>query len=300
MALSQNGGAYWSLETNTPFYGWGTAGQVETTAQVLHALLAAGAKPQDDLVARGLLFLDHKQDRYSLWYSTQATARVLDVLAAIALRNPPVSSESSPGNLKVQVDNQPVIAVPLPPSTQDAGPTFVPLGAALSAGSHRVTLILPESSQSATAQLVSSLYRPWSALPPTSAVVNNERLRMTVAFDTTTPSPGNHANVTAHVERIGFQGYGMMIGEIGLPPGADVDRASLESAVTASDYQLSHYDVLPDKVLIYVWPKAGGLTLHFRFTLRYAIDALSAPSSIYDYYNPDARFDLKPTRIRTR
>lgn len=92
----------------------------------------------------------------------------------------------------------------------------------------------------------------------------------------------------------------MMIGEIGLPPGADVDRASLESAVAASDYQLNHYEVLPDKVLIYLWPRAGGLTFHFHFTLRYAIDALTAPSSAYDYYNPGARFDLKPARFKTR
>lgn len=300
MALSQDGGAYWSLETNTPFYGWGRAGQVETTAQVLHALLASGAQPQDDLVARGLLFLDHKQDRYSLWYSTQATARVLDVLAEIALRNSSVSSEGGPGDLAVSVDSQPAIAVPLPVSVQDAGPIFVPLGAALAAGSHRVTFVLPNNAQSATAQLVSSLYRPWAALSPTSSIVNNEQLRMAVAFDTTTPLPEKQVDVTAHFERIGFQGYGMMIGEIGLPPGADVDRASLESAVAASDYQLNHYEVLPDKVLIYLWPGAGGLTMHFHFTLRYAIDALTAPSSVYDYYNPDARFDLKPTRIKTR
>jgi hypothetical protein len=300
LALSQNGDAYWSLESNTPFYGWGRAGQVETTAQVLHALLASGAQPQDDLVARGLLFLDHKQDRYSLWYSTQATARVLDVLAEIALRNPSVPSEGSPGNLTVRVDSQPAIAVPLPPAVQDAGPIFVPLGSALAAGSHQVSLDLPKNSQSATAQLVSSLYRPWAALGPNSSNVNNEQLRMTVAFGTTTPSPEKQVDVTAHFERVGFQGYGMMIGEIGLPPGSDVDRASLESAVAGSDDQFNHYEVMPDKVLIYLWPKAGGLTLHFHFTLRYAIDALAAPSSVYDYYNPDARFDAKPARFKTR
>lgn len=144
------------------------------------------------------------------------------------------------------------------------------------------------------------LVNTYSLVQPTSTVVNNERLRLTVAFSTTTPLPDQQVDVTAHIERIGFQGYGMMIGEIGLPPGADVDRASLESAAAASDYQLNHYEVLPDKVLIYGWPRAGGLTMHFHFRLRYAIDALTAPSSVYDYYNPDARFDLKPTRIRTR
>src|SRR5205085_10539638 len=40
------GGAYWSLETNTPFYGWGLAGRIETTALAVQALTRAGSKQQ--------------------------------------------------------------------------------------------------------------------------------------------------------------------------------------------------------------------------------------------------------------
>ena len=59
-------------------------------------------------------------------------------------------------------------------------------------------------------------------------------------------------------------------------------------------------EVLPDKVLVYLWPRAGGLSLHFRITLRYRIDALTAPSSVYDYYNPDARADVAPVRFHAQ
>ena len=41
LAHEQNGGNYWALETNTPFYGWGLAGRVETTALVVQALARA-------------------------------------------------------------------------------------------------------------------------------------------------------------------------------------------------------------------------------------------------------------------
>jgi hypothetical protein len=116
-------------------------------------------------------------------------------------------------------------------------------------------------------------------------------------FSSTTPAPSSTIDATAHIERVGFRGYGMLIAEIGLPPGAEVDRASLESAMTASDGQLNHYEVLPDKLLVYLWPNAGGLDLHFKFNLRYAINALTAPSVVYDYYNPDARFDRPPARF---
>ena len=55
----------------------------------------------------------------------------------------------------------------------------------------------------------------------------------------------------------GYNGYGMMLAEIGLPPGADVDRASLDHTMKESNWGLDQYDVLPDKLVIYLWPRAG-------------------------------------------
>jgi hypothetical protein len=90
----------------------------------------------------------------------------------------------------------------------------------------------------------------------------------------------------------------MMIAEIGLPPGADVDRQSLDAAVEASGGTLNHYDILPDRIVAYLWPQAGGTTFHFRFRPRFAMNAKSAPSLLYDYYNPDARVAVTPTIFR--
>ena len=39
MAITEGETVYWNLETNTPFYGWGTAGRIETTALVLQLLI---------------------------------------------------------------------------------------------------------------------------------------------------------------------------------------------------------------------------------------------------------------------
>jgi hypothetical protein len=295
LALSEDGGAYWNLETNTPFFGWGRAGRVETTAAVLRTLLAAGAKPNDDLVNRGLLFLYHQQDRQSMWYSTQATARTLDVLAAATLVANTPAPHAKSGSLTVRVDGNSVATVALPATGKDAGPLFIPLGGALASGTHKVTLDLPDGATSA--QIVANLYRPWPTAAPASATTNNEQLRLAVSFDNKSAATGAPIHATAHIERLGFRGYGMLIAEIGLPPGADVDRASLETAVAESGYTLNHYEVLPDKLLVYLWPEAGGYDLHFTFSLRYAVDALTAPSVVYDYYNPDARLDVPPQRF---
>ena len=87
-AHTEGATAYWTLETNTPFCGWGVAGRVETTARVVRALARhaqrnpAGASSADarSLVDRGTLFLLKQKDRYGVWYSTQATISVLDAL----------------------------------------------------------------------------------------------------------------------------------------------------------------------------------------------------------------------------
>ncbi len=102
---------------------------------------------------------------------------------------------------------------------------------------------------------------------------------------------------TVTTERIGHRGYGMLVAEIGLPPGNDVDRSSLDRAVANSGWTVCKYDVLPDRVVVYLWPRAGGVTFSFRFTTRYGIEAMAAPSSVYDYYNPESSVVLQPPRF---
>lgn len=55
LAREDAGTSYWHLESNTPFYGWGLAGRIETTALAVNALKRDGAK-NEELVNRGLLF----------------------------------------------------------------------------------------------------------------------------------------------------------------------------------------------------------------------------------------------------
>ena len=101
-------------------------------------------------------------------------------------------------------------------------------------------------------------------------------------------------NVAA--ERIGFRGYGMLLAEIGLPPGAEVDRNSLDQAMK-SGWEINQYDVLPDRVIVYLWPRAGGTKFSFTFKPRFGLKALSAPSILYDYYNPEAQAVVEPSQF---
>lgn len=76
----------------------------------------------------------------------------------------------------------------------------------------------------------------------------------------------------------------------------DVDRESLELALKGEN-SVYRYDVLPDRVILYMWPSAGGSEFTFQFRPRFAMQAETAPSLLYDYYNPDASVTVKPSRF---
>jgi uncharacterized protein YfaS (alpha-2-macroglobulin family) len=110
------------------------------------------------------------------------------------------------------------------------------------------------------------------------------------------PVPTEEITCRVEAERIGFKGYGMLLAEIGLPPGAKVNRASLEKA-KYENWNFSRYDVLPDRIVIYLWAQAGGTKFDFKFKPRYGINAQTAPSTVYDYYNPEAQATVAPLKF---
>src|SRR5439155_1503730 len=146
-------------------------------------------------------------------------------------------------------------------------------------------------------QLVQSHYVPWahtSAAKPQIEPDSTSALRLAIRFNKTEGQVGEEMTCHVEAERIGFRGYGMLLGEIGLPPGADVDRSSLDEAIKSGGWDLYRYDILPDRLIVYLWPRAGGTKFHFKFRPRYGLKAQTAASVLYDYYNPEARVVVKP------
>ena len=310
LAHEEKGGSYWALETNTPFYGWGLAGRVETTALAVQALsrygsvpgaIAAGSKeqPRDGkLIERGLLFLLREKDPYGVWYSTQATINVLDAMVGLLARE--VTAEPGPA-AEVLVNGRSVKSIAFPQPNQLVTPITIDLSQFVQSGANRVELRRAPGSSPASVQAVASYYLPWSESIATQEA--NWRanglsgLRLTTKFNKTESKVSDEISCHVEAERIGFRGYGMMLAQIGLPPGADVDRASLEKAMKGSDWSISQYDILPDRVIVYLWPRAGGTSFDFNFRPRFGLKAQTAASTLYDYYNPEARAIVAPVRF---
>ena len=78
-----------------------------------------------------------------------------------------------------------------------------------------------------------------------------------------------------------------------------MSRESLQAAMDAA-WSITRYDVLPDRVRLYLWSRAGGTKIAFRFRPRYAIAAQTPASVVYDYYNPEAEAVVAPLRFTVR
>ena len=292
MATAQSGKTYFNLETNTPFYGWGRAGRLESTGVAVLALRTIAPDKLQDLADSATAFLLSEKDQYGVWYSGQATVNVLKGL--IAGMHTTAMSSSAPN---VQVNNKPVT---LPPNQAD-GPMYIDVSSLVQPGENSASISGEDSRSLASAQLVTRYYLPWEGQVPDSRDVTSpgkpDGLRLRVEFDRAEAASGSDLRCNVEAERIGSRGYGMMIAEVGMPPGADVDRRSLDLMIANSRWDISRYDVLPDRVLVYLWPRAGGTKFSFTFRPRFGANALSAPSVLYDYYNPEASVTVRPVRF---
>ncbi len=294
---------YWNLETNSVFWGWGLAGRIETTALAVQALelalqksAAGGFDPArlKEQLNGGAQFLLRMKDRHCIWLTGQATALVLEGLAGILPSNAP--SGMSANGLSIRVNGKLVPTIDgTKAKRQTGGPLHLRLSEHVGPGLNRLEFVQPDNGSANFALLASSWYEPWSAARSRAQdSYENSRLELSVDYDRVNGHSGDEVECRVKINRIGFRGYGMLLAEVGLPPGVDVDRQSLQDAKDRLNYALGHYEVLPDRIVFYLWPRAEGLSFGFKFRPRMTMIAKCTRSVVYDYYNPDLRDEVQP------
>jgi hypothetical protein len=300
VATAQHGrnGAYWEFDGFSPFYGWGTGGRLETTAMALAAFNAAGNQADKKLEDDALLYLLRGRDGYGVWMSGQATVRVLKALLPLAVEQ---LENASPGDFTLTVNGKPLpadaaAAVKTGNQLIDA-PRTIDLTALIHAGANTIEFSGASDAAFANAQLTAWFYLPWAqaAAGITKITVPGKDFGLNFGYvcDAAGAKIGKPIDCTVSARRFGSEGYGMMLAEVGLPPGADVDRASLGKLL--DNFAIERYELQPDRIVFYLWPSAPeGEKFTFRFTPRYAIRAKAAPARLTDYYNPDLSAVLAP------
>ncbi|REJ76011.1 MAG: hypothetical protein DWQ47_10330 [Acidobacteria bacterium] len=305
MMIREGNSAYWKLETNTPFYGWGTPGRIETTALVVQLLKkTAGTEAERESIQLGTMFLLKNKDRYGVWYSTQTTINVLDALLAVL--DSTRSEAQAKRTAEVLVNGRVVRSLELPPVNEMAPAIDIDLSAELGPATNIVEIRTSDDAD-LMAQVVGTHFLAWNiALASNQAGTNSgsdesvsRLLEMDYSCDKLNAKVMEEVTCSVRAERVGFRGYGMLLAEIGIPPGADVSRESLERALDEGN-GISRYDVLPDRIIAYMWARPGGTKFDFSFRPRYGIDAQTPASMTYDYYNEEAKAVVAPLKFSVK
>lgn len=297
LAQQHRRGAFWAVRANTPFYGWGIVGQMETTAVVVSALqqwqARRGPAPAlQNAIQLGLLYLIQSRDSAGWWYTTQSTVRTMEALTAVAKPG----AASSTGRLELKCNGKPFRALTVNTGQRQFEPIRVDVSSCLAQGSNTLEFVPATDLPLTSVRVVSSYWAPWSSKPMDTP----GELRYSITPDRLEAGRGEPIRYLIEAERVGFRGYGMMLATVGLPPGAEVDRTALQSALDDRSSGLQRYEVQPDRVLLYLWPTAGGARVPIWFAPRLRMKAKSVASSLYDYYNPEARVELPPVEWRIR
>lgn len=284
LAALQAASATGKATRNTPFHGWGRAGNLETAGVAISALQraqAAGVPGLESAIRSGVQQLLQAKDQSGTWHSGQATVRVLQAIAAVQER-PPASLSAT-----VSINGKPV------QHASFSGPAAfheTEIAEELTAGKNTFDFV-SNGSPFATASVNLSWNLPW--LDP---VPENAGMQLAVSFDRVNAAVGDSIQCSMKVTRSAVASTGMLIAEIGLPPGAEVERSGLD-ALRDMRGTLRRYELQPDRVVLYLWPPVGPQAtteVQFAFRPRYALKAKSAPSVVWDYYNPDFRALAKP------
>ena len=216
--VAEDGSEYWDLTSSTLFYGWGKTGRIETTALVLQLLtrtLGPGAG------GGGTLYLLRNKDRYGVWYSTQTTINVLDALIVIQAVKP----ESNTNSIEVLLNGASVQTVAVEGS--NAAPVTIELAGKLNPSSNTIE-IRGASGTPVMVQTVATHYIAWADVPA------DTKSPMVLNYKCDKVDAAIMAEISCSVEAgRRSTGYGMLLAEIGLPPGAAVNRESLDRLIHA-------------------------------------------------------------------
>jgi len=238
------------------------------------------------LIDRGALFLLQNADAGGAWATSQAT-----VAALTALLDTWSHDDGAPAaQVEVLVNGVSGGKILLPAGRTVRAPLVLDISRLLRARANEITLtgFGPRAQQ---VQVAAAWYETWGQKRQA------KYLDMQVHYNVLTAAANDPVACDVVISRPLFRGYGMMIATVGLPPGAEVDRGVLENLVSDGKTGVDSYEVEPDHVTFYVWPRAADVKFRFVFRPRYALKARAAQSVLYDYYNPDERVVIEPPRF---
>jgi uncharacterized protein YfaS (alpha-2-macroglobulin family) len=118
-----------------------------------------------------------------------------------------------------------------------------------------------------------------------------------VQYDKTRLAKDDTVTATVTVTNNTPAKLGMVVVDLGIPPGFTVDAGDFAELVGSK--KIDRFNLTGRQAIIYLETVGGRQKLEFSYTLRarYPLKAQAPKSTVYEYYNPENRSDAKPVGI---
>lgn len=276
---------YWEAGVKSFCFSEGKTANLETTGMAAIALMEYGRFP--NVVKGALNYIVRGKDPNGTWYSTQATINCLKALTKSLGKG----SESFEGNVTVTVNGKQAGMFKI---TKDDSDVLRQADAKslVKPGANKVEISF-DGKGSPAYSISSVYYLPWSRVRPEP----NELISIKVDFDRTQLAENDIVTSSVSVKFNGTGTAGMVIVDLGTPPGFQVLTEDLDALVKRNVFQ--KYNMTARQAIIYIEELKAGQQVKFdyRMKARFPIKARAPKSTIYRYYNPEIRAESPPVEM---
>lgn len=265
----------------------GSCLDIETTA--LSALAIMKVNPYADTARKGLAWLFEQKDIRGTCRSTQAT--VLAIKALTTGTDEPGSNNAKSSRIDVTVNNRSAGSIEITSDMRDLLYTKN-LTSYLQQGENKIHI-----TQNQAIELPYSLVGTYW-VPGTPTDTSSEKdLKLKVNYDKDHLTVDDVLTCNVQVNKRGDNPSGMVIINLGVPPGFMVDTSIFEHLVKSGI--LARYEVNANRYILYIRSIIPDKPLNFIYEMKalYPIRATIPSSKVYEYYQPENSDRTKPIEI---
>src|SRR5215469_6597862 len=287
-AVHKDSFAWWTA-TETGVYGSGESAAVETTGLAVQAMMKAGASPE--LVRKALAWIASRKSGQGNWGTTQATIMALRALVQASEH----SAEDARGTVEVLLNGTKVESLEVTRENNDLLHQLV-LPHVSAEGDNEVELRFTGEGGMAY-QVAGKYFVPWRAAG------GAKPLTIDVEYDRTRLAQDEVANETATIRNNTDATAKMVMVDLGIPPGFELQsedlQAMVEKTAAAKSGRLEKFSVTATQAILYfdsIGPR-DSFEVRFRLRAKFPMRATGFESRVYEYYDPEVRATAKPAQF---
>jgi len=284
MAQRKDGKMWWQSDITGITHSSGQSADLEATGLAVWGLIHSGTRPGE--ATEVLNYLIASKDPRGTWYSTQATVLALGAL----LDAQKGSTQKVNAEITVLCNGEQVKGLAIDEKNADVV-HFISLKPHVHEGDNEVKIKFAGQGTSLY-QITTKYYLPWKGRPSAS-----EAVAIDVKYDKTELAVEDMVTAQAKIKNTTPGRMGMVLVDLGIPPGFEVQAGDLAELVGSKIIQ--KYTLTGRQVIVYLEELKAGqeVTLQYRLKAKFPIKAKTSESTAYEYYNPDNKGIAQPEEL---